>query len=399
MSLIGIYGKPLEEVKQRLIDALDSTHFFEDPERQRNFKNTIAYGDGVKSPPCMQTDQCQNLYGDYKRSCARNFENAYTRINRYDKRALEDFDAEMYNCALQRGKYSYDCCGGRIDRGHMAQIILADENRKGARSRIKLIPTFEEAEARGGRRVIRKLKQDVIMKKKLRDDLIRYGVLPLKKRILKAVTDERKLVTFMQFKTKKPVKYFGRVLRGRTEDDFKMLSPDMNRKLIMFMNAKGIKNLTGKSLKEILKTIGYSDSYANELIANGTRFKLLIAPKQDEILRGTWNNLLKLVKVQYAGTNIPKFLKRNLKALKTKSFNTIMKGVDMGVKMTAEKLNESEGSLWQVRKFLNDVLNLNELYIGDGYTYSEDGKRGLAEYFSLNKPVRELRDAKLIDLN
>ena len=67
--------------------------------------------------------------------------------------------------------------------------------------------------------------------------------------------------------------------------------------------------------------------------------------------------------------------------------------------MTVEKLERSSGSLKDVRKFLKDVLNLNELYTGDGFTYSEDGEKGLAEYFAINQPIANLKNVLLIDLN
>merc|ERR1712194_455074 len=37
-----------------------------------------------------------------------------------------------------------------------------------------------------------------------------------------------------------------------------------------------------------------------------------------------------------------------------------------------------------VRAFLYHALNLNNLYSGDGYTYTHDGKRGISEYLAAN---------------
>ena len=197
----------------------------------------------------------------------------------------------------------------------------------------------------------------------------------------------------------------GRVLRGQTDEDFANLSPDPNRKLIMFTASEGLQELLGKSFQDILITIGYPLEYIRDLVRNNTKFKLLVASEQDEILPATWDNLLTLITIQYVNTNIPKFLQQNLDELKDNSFKTgftnIMKSRDPSFtgKMTVERLNNSDGSLWEVRQFLNDVLNLNELYMGDGYTYTKDGERGVAEFFSLNQPVNNLRDAVMIPLN
>uniref|UniRef100_A0A6C0KPT3 HD/PDEase domain-containing protein n=1 Tax=viral metagenome TaxID=1070528 RepID=A0A6C0KPT3_9ZZZZ len=196
----------------------------------------------------------------------------------------------------------------------------------------------------------------------------------------------------------------GRVLRGQTDADFLNLSPDPNRKLIMFMASDGLQELINKSLTDILITIGYPVDYIKELLRSNTKFKLLVASEQDEILPATWDNLLTLITIQYVNTNIPRYLEQNLDELKSNSFNTgfsnIMKARDPSFsgKMTAERLNYSKGSLWEMRQFLNDVLNLNELYMGDGYTYTKDGEKGVAEYFSLNAPIKNLRDVLLINL-
>lgn len=197
----------------------------------------------------------------------------------------------------------------------------------------------------------------------------------------------------------------GRVLRGTKDADFTYLSPDLNRKLIMFMGSDGLEDLIGKSLREILITIGYPIEFIDDLLENGTKFKLLVAIKQNQILSGTWDNLLTFVKIQYKGTRIPQMLENNLENLKENSFKTgfqrimAMRDPAFSGKMTAARLESGSGSLWEVRQFLNDVLNLNELYAGDGFTYTIDGKKGVSEYFSLNSSINVLGDAVLIDLN
>jgi len=197
----------------------------------------------------------------------------------------------------------------------------------------------------------------------------------------------------------------GRVLRGKDASDFAYLSPDPNRKLIMFMASDGLEDLIGKSLENILLTIGYPADYIRQLFQGDTKFKLLVASNQDQILPATWDNLLVLINILYVNTKIPKLLEKNLYDLKQNSFETGYRNImanrdpNFNGKMTAQRLNKRNGSLWEVRLFLNDVLNLNELYMGDGYTYTKDGKKGVAEYFSLNQSINDLQNPVLIDLN
>jgi hypothetical protein len=196
----------------------------------------------------------------------------------------------------------------------------------------------------------------------------------------------------------------GRVLRGTLLSEFEYLSPDVNRKLIMFMDSEGLEKLIGKSSIEILETIGYPKQYIEDLLSKNTKFKLLVTTKGEKILRGTWDNLLILVKQLWSSTRIPEYLERNLDELKKHSnkqgWKKIMEKKELGFsnKMTSEELDKRKGELWEVRLFLNDVLNLNELFSGDGYTYNDRGEKGLAEYFSINQPISNLGDYKLIDL-
>jgi len=222
-------------------------------------------------------------------------------------------------------------------------------------------------------------------------------------------TPEKYKKTFSEYKSSHSVvsiqNLVGRVLRGKQPEDFINLSPDPSRKLIILMNSDGLQILLGKPLPKILDTIGYPRTYAEDLIRDGTEFKLLVASKSDQILPGTWDNLLVYVSIIYMNTNIPQMLSDNLPTLKDNSFKDgygrIMEQMDKQFtgKMTTEILNSSGGSLWMVRLFLNDVLGLNKLYMGDGFTYTEDGQKGLAEYFALNQSIHNLRDVVLIDLN
>ena len=61
--------------------------------------------------------------------------------------------------------------------------------------------------------------------------------------------------------------------------------------------------------------------------------------------------------------------------------------------------NNSEGTLIDVRAFLYHIVHLRELFSGDGFTYEEDGKKGLREYIAPNCRLEELGEYHLIDMN
>ena len=197
----------------------------------------------------------------------------------------------------------------------------------------------------------------------------------------------------------------GRVLREKSGDDFINLSPDINRKLIMFMDSTGLKQLLGKDTRTILKIIGYPEYYIEQLFKDKTQFKLVVATRGDNIVSGTWDNLLKLVKNAYGKTSkVSEALEKNLESLKTTRYEDIMTQKDSSFsgKMTLQELEKrfeaTEGKLWEIRMFLEDVLNLNKLYSGNGFTYNDKGEKGVPEYFSINQPITELGNYKLINL-
>jgi hypothetical protein len=127
-------------------------------------------------------------------------------------------------------------------------------------------------------------------------------------------------------------------------------------------------------------------------------FQFVAFPTQGDITSATWDNLIAMLEDQYP--EIYNIIQRRLPELKTNSgpegYDRIMANAPpeaTSTAMTAERLRSGKGELWEVRKFLHDQLNLNELYMGDGFTYKCNGgtgrlKIGVREYFAINKPIR-----------
>ena len=166
-----VYNSPLEKVKNMYIDALDGTDFFERP--NRSYRNFIAVNKN-DLVPCQKTPYCQNLYRTFKTyDCVGNDEKAYKTIPLNE---LQNFRDRMHNCMTTRADYTYDCCGGRTDRGHMLQVLLANDNRVGSIRRMKLKKVIEEADTR--------LRHQKITRKKLEETFKQLKHLPPKKRFL-----------------------------------------------------------------------------------------------------------------------------------------------------------------------------------------------------------------------
>jgi hypothetical protein len=66
--------------------------------------------------------------------------------------------------------------------------------------------------------------------------------------------------------------------------------------------------------------------------------------------------------------------------------------------MTLERLLKSDGSALSVRRFLYHITRLTDLYSGDGYTWTHDGRRGVREYIMANRPICELKGNQVLEL-
>lgn len=67
--------------------------------------------------------------------------------------------------------------------------------------------------------------------------------------------------------------------------------------------------------------------------------------------------------------------------------------------MTLRRLQEREGKMVQVRQFLYDEIGLDRLYTGDGYTRSEDGTQGPAEFLCRNLEILQVAGVAVIDVD
>jgi hypothetical protein len=171
--------------------------------------------------------------------------------------------------------------------------------------------------------------------------------------------------------------FTGRVLRGRTSADFLTLTDNPQRRVVFLTDAAALCTLIGSDGWEILKQIGYGDAFITGLLERQTRFKLALFPEV-AMRAATWDNLLDLASEAYPEWHAK--IEQARPALK-------------------ENVDPLPGGAVDVRAFLQTVLNVNDLFAGDGYTRREGDplRRVHPEYVILNCPLVTMGAYCLID--
>lgn len=203
---------------------------------------------------------------------------------------------------------------------------------------------------------------------------------------------------------------YARLLRGVRAEDFATMSDDPDRRLVMFMNENGVQDIAGKSGDEVLRHIGYTEAYIKSLKESGHSFRLAVfRADPNSVMPATWDNVLKLVERSYP-TEVGAAMRRHLEKLKTTNFADIDRigpeplsvvyksGKSSQHYVTSERIARGNASLWDVRAFLYNELRLSELFRGDGFTYSPDGQRGVAEFIGKNSRLSNYQHLKISEL-
>lgn len=199
----------------------------------------------------------------------------------------------------------------------------------------------------------------------------------------------------------------GRILRGKTPEDFRTFSDDPDRKIVMFIGPDGLQKIIGKTGYEMLQVIGYQPDYLRHKVNEGNEFKLVVLPEGTAKI-ANWDNVIDMVCEIYP--DIAHKIKKHRSQLKSTFFREIERQVGyrfLDVEkagksderfMTYDRFLKSSGTLADVRAFFYFSIHLRELYRGDGYT-DENGKRGPMEYVASNIPIADIPDHKIIDID
>jgi hypothetical protein len=205
---------------------------------------------------------------------------------------------------------------------------------------------------------------------------------------------------------------FGRIIRGRTEEDFAMLSDDPFRRVVMLFGDDGIERMGELPPYEQLITVGYSPEYIRELVTAGYTFRLITFPESNvvEVLPGTWDNIIPIIRKAHIyvehlvhPTHI-ELCKRTpfttFERTAGYSFNDIRRAGKRDPRyMTSERFSRSEPSALNLRLFLYCSLHLRELYSGDGFTWIDENTRGVREYFMRNMRIANIPGVTMTELH
>ena len=173
-----------------------------------------------------------------------------------------------------------------------------------------------------------------------------------------------------------PRGWFGRVLHGRTNDEFRYLSNDPHCRIVTALGPDGLGRLIGLPGKEVLKTVGDTPTDIQKLVNAGYYFRLAYFQDKPSIQLATWEEVAVLASVIYPET-INAF-DRHLNELRAIPFEIWQKvgrfdwnevrrlGPDDPRFMTYERFLQSTQTAYNLRRLLFEI-GLDETFTGDGY--------------------------------
>jgi len=200
---------------------------------------------------------------------------------------------------------------------------------------------------------------------------------------------------------------YGRIVRT-TDGVPTRLAEDEQRKVVMVMGPHGLQQLLGASGYQALVKIGYTPEYIARNLGLGRKFKLVLFDKPPELRVATWRVAVEVVSAHY-----PELRTQLFSVLEDLKSRTIMEferesgysfaevqanGPSDPRFMTAQRLHACVGTATEVRHFLFHTLYFSELYAGDGYTKTHEGKRGVREYLMPNVFLKTLNNLHIVDL-
>jgi nicotinamidase/pyrazinamidase len=205
----------------------------------------------------------------------------------------------------------------------------------------------------------------------------------------------------------------GRIIRGKRPEDFRTLSDDPDRKIIILTDSDGLEGLVGVPGFSILLRIGWDYPYAVKKIQDGYKVKLVVFREGGPAQLATWDGMMTVVGLAYP--DIKDRLAAWLPKLKIMSFAQInalyaggmnkdvdAKGKNETAYMTYERYLQSADTVENARAFLYYAIHLRELYAGDGYTYRDSiapENRGVKEYMAPNCDLSELLNCESVDFD
>ena len=197
----------------------------------------------------------------------------------------------------------------------------------------------------------------------------------------------------------------GRIIRGKTPEDFEKLSDDPNRKIVFLTDSAGLAKMLGKTGYDMLITVGHHPDHISRQLQAGKSYKAVIFP-EDSAVEATWDGLQKVTTEVYPdltndfNNHMGTFRSTNYVDFETQLGYKLAEADDPNDSrfLDYDKYLASARGAKELRAFLYHVLHIRELFKGDGYTYDENGKRGVREYLIANKPITDISGAVVGDI-
>lgn len=200
---------------------------------------------------------------------------------------------------------------------------------------------------------------------------------------------------------------FGRIVRGNCDQDFLSLSEDPRRKVVFLLDSQGLSELPGMSGYQMLIHVGHTPAEIHRrVVEQGKSFKLVLFPDSHAVRLANWDGVLEAVIEAYPEHAAS--MQRHRDALERFSLTEIEQQVGFKFAdvfehdlrfMTSERFANSEQTLWQTRAFLYHIVQLRELFSGDGFTHTADGRRGVREYLIPNRAIEQLAHRTIVDID
>lgn len=201
---------------------------------------------------------------------------------------------------------------------------------------------------------------------------------------------------------------YGRIVRIKGDGPL-TLTEEPDRRVVMIMGPAALADLTGRSGIEMLSLIGYTDEYVRRKLKEGCRFELVVFSRpRGKLAVANWSNTIDgIIEAYPEVADIVAVNRRLLTALSLADFEALagfsFAHVDArGVKdprfMTLERLQKSDRSALAARRFLYHVTRLSDLFTGNGVTMTAYGEPGVREYIMRNRPVSQLENVQVIEL-
>lgn len=201
---------------------------------------------------------------------------------------------------------------------------------------------------------------------------------------------------------------FGRIIRGKTPEDFTNLTDDPNRVIVMLTDSAGLASFFScPTHRHMLLKIGHAPDHIERQVTAGKTYQLVVFPATEGML-GDWDGIFTLTKEAYP--SLAPVIEQHAETLRNTSYADLEAAAGYQFKTVDQPDNDrflsfdrlkdiASPTAWQLRAFLYHVLHLREQYSGDGFTYDDQGRQGVREYIIRNKPISDIPGAVRWDMN